>query len=142
MILKIILRDNKVDDWIKQEHFKVSSILMILKKNLGYKNQDEIIRKTGLDSSFLRIKLCWRNDTEYSELTKILNGIVKYSIENSIENPAERYYRRGRNLLNFVAENGSLVFTPYYEAIDGEGEKSLMFWTLEKTIERWIKEKF
>ena len=136
--LKILLRDDKVDDWIKQEHIKVSSILMILKKNLGYKNQDEIIRKTGLDSSFLRIKLCWRNDTEYSELTQILNGIVKFSIET----PAKRYYYRGRNLLDYVAENGSLVFTPYYKAIDGEGEKSLMFWTLEKTIERWIKEKF
>ena len=136
--LKIILRDDKVDDWIKQEHVKVSSILMILKKNLGYKNQDEIIRKTGLDSFFLRIKLCWRNDTEYSELTQILNGIVKFSIET----PAKRYHYRGRNLLDCVVENGTLVFIPYYRAIDGEGEKSLMFWTLEKTIERWIKEKF
>ena len=137
--LKILLRDDKVDDWIKQEHVKVSSILMILKKNLGYKNQAEIIRKTGLDSSFLRIKLCWRNDQDYSELTQILNGIVKFSIET----PSKRYYyNRGRNLLDYVAENGSLIFIPYYRALDGEGQKSLMFWTLEKTIERWIKEKF
>ena len=136
--LKILLRDDKVDDWIKQEHVKVSSILMILKKNLGYKNHDEIIKKTGLGSSFLRIKLCWRTDTDYSELCRVLNGIVRFSIETS----AKRYYYRGRNLLDYVAGNGVLIFTPYYKAIDGEGEKSLMFWTLEKTIERWIKEKF
>ena len=137
--LKILLRDDKVDNWIKQEHVKVSSILMILKKNLGYKNQDEIIRKTGLDSSFLRIKLCWRTDQDYSELCQILNGIVQFSIETPSE---RRYYYRGRNILDYVAKNGSLVFTPYYKAIDGESEKSLMFWTLEKTIERCIKEKF
>jgi hypothetical protein len=136
--LKIILRDDKVNDWIKQEQVKVSSILIILKKNLGYKNQDEIITKTGLDPSFLRIKLCWRNDTEYSELTRILNGIVKFSIET----PAKRYYYRGRNLLDYVAENGSLVFIPYYRTINEDGPKSLMFWTIEKSIERWIKEKF
>lgn len=135
--LKILLRDDKVDDWIKQEHVKVSSILMILKKNLSYKNQDEIIRKTGLDSSFLRIKLCWRTDTDYSELTQILNGIIDYMATGK-----RAYFYRGRCLLDYVAENGSLVFIPYYRAIDGEGEKSLMFWTIEKTIERWIKEKF
>lgn len=132
--LKILLRD----DWIKQEHVKVSSILMILKKNLGYKNLEEIIDKTGLDSSFLRIKLCWRTDTDYSELCQILNGIVRYSVET----PSKRYYYRGRNLLDYVAENGSLVFISYYRAFEEDGQKSLMFWTLEKTIERWIKEKF
>jgi hypothetical protein len=74
--LKILLRNDKVDDWIKQEQIKVSSILMILKKNLGYKNQAEIIRKTNLDSSFLRIKLCWKTDQEYTDLLCVLNGIV------------------------------------------------------------------
>ena len=135
--LKILLRDDKVERWIEREHIKVSSILMILKKNLGYKNQTEIITKTDLDPSFLRIKLCWRTDQDYSELCQILNGIVRFSIES----PKKRYYY-GRCLLDYVAENGALIFTPYYKAIDGESEKSLMFWTLEKTIERWIKEKF
>ena len=135
--LKILLRDDKVERWIEREHIKVSSILMILKKNLGYKNQTEIITKTDLDPSFLRIKLCWRTDQDYSELCQILNGIVRFSIES----PKKRYYY-GRCLLDYVAENGALIFTPYYKAIDGEGQKSLMFWTLEKTIERWIKEKF
>ena len=111
--LKLFLRDDKVDNWIKQEHVKVSSILMILKKNLGYKNQDEIITKTGLNSSFLRIKLCWRTDIEYSELTKILNGIVKFYIET----PSKRYYYQGRILLECVSENGILIFVPYYRTL-------------------------
>ena len=136
--LKLFLRDDKVDNWIKQEHVKVSSILMILKKNLGYKNQDEIITKTGLNSSFLRIKLCWRTDIEYSELTKILNGIVKFYIET----PSKRYYYQGRILLECVSENGILIFVPYYRTLEEGGTKSLIYWTLEKTIDRWIKEKF
>lgn len=136
--LKILLRDDKVDDWIKNEGIKTSSILMILKKNFGYKNQDEIIDKTGLDSSFLRIKLCWRDDTEYSELTQILNEIVRFSTGA----PTKRYHYRGRILLDYVAENGTLVFTSYYRALEEGCQKPLMYWTLEKTIERWIKEKF
>ena len=138
--LKILLRDDKVEKWMESEKVKISSILIILKKNLGYKNQEEIIRKTGLDSSFLRIKLCWRTDSEYFELCQTLNGIVEYFTET----PSSKryYYYRGRTLLDYVAKNGTLAFTPYYKIFEGEGTKSLLFWTLEKTIERWIKEKF
>lgn len=136
--LKILLRDDKVDDWIENEGVKTSSILMILKKNLGYKNQNDIILKTGLDSSFLRVKLCWRTDQDYSKICQILNGIVGYFLSTVIRPPD---YYGGRNLLDYVAENGSLIFIPYYRALE-DGEKSLMYWTLEKTIERWIKEKF
>ena len=137
MYLKIILRNDKVEEWIEREHIKVSSILMILKKNLGYKNQEEIIRKTGLDSSFLRIKLCWRGDPDYSEITKILNGIVGY-----MSSGKRAYYYRGRCLLDYVESGGKLVFVPYYRAFEEDGQKTLIFWTLEKIIERWIKEKF
>ena len=139
--LKILLRDDKVDDWIKQEHIKVSSILMILKKNLGYKNQEEIIRKTNLDSSFLRIKLCWKTDQEYTDLLCVLNGIVEYFISTSTQS-SKRFYFRGRTVLDFIDKNGILTYIPYYKTIEEDGPKSLMFWTLEKTIERWIKEKF
>lgn len=135
--LKILLSDDKVERWIEREHIKVSSILMILKKNLGYKNQTEIITKTDLDPSFLRIKLCWRNDQDYSELCQILNGIVRFLTESP-----KRRYLSGRYLLDYVAENGILTFISYYKTLEEDGQKSLMYWTLEKTIERWIKEKF
>ena len=137
--MKILLRDDKVEDWIEQEHIKVSSILRILKKNLGYKNQVDIITKTGLDPSFLRIKLCWRTDQEYSEICQVLNGIISYCLATLRKRP---YYYHGRVLLEYIENGGgNLEFTPYYKAED-EGKKSLLFWTLEKTIERWIKEKF
>lgn len=136
--LKILLGDNKVDRWIEREKFNVSSILMILKKNLGYKNQGEIIRKTNLDPSFLKIKLCWKTDTEYSEITKILNDLIEYYTSGE-----SRYFRyRGRVVLEVVAKGGKLEFVPYYKMLEGDGEKSLMYWTIEKSIERWIKEKF
>ena len=136
--LKLFLEDSKVKSWIEAEHIKVSSILMILKKNLGYKNRVDIITKTGLDPSFLRTKLCWRTDQEYSEMCQVLNGIVGYFLSTVIRPPG---YFGGRDLLDFVEKNGKLEFVPYYRALEG-GEKSLIYWTLEKTIERWIKEKF
>jgi hypothetical protein len=136
--LKLFLRDAEVKSWIEAEDIKVSSILMILKKNLGYKNQSEIIRKVGLDSSFLKIKLCWRNDAEYSKICQTLNGIVSYYLATS----KKLYYYGGRDLLDYIEENGKLEFVPYYKTLEDEGTKSLMFWTIEKTIERWIKEKF
>ena len=135
--LKLFLRDTEVKSWIEAEDIKVSSILMILKKSLNYKNQTEIIRKTNLDSSFLRIKLCWKTDQEYTDLLCVLNGIVGYF--NST--PTQSYFR-GRTLLDFIDENGYLTYTPYYKTLEEDGPKSLQFWTLEKTIERWIKEKF
>jgi hypothetical protein len=48
----------------------------------------------------------------------------------------------GRTLLDFIDENGYLTYIPYYKTLEEDGPKSLRFWTLEKTIERWIKEKF
>ena len=138
--LKLFLRDVEVKSWIETEDIKVSSILMILKKSLGYKNQTEIIRKTNLDSSFLRIKLCWKTDQEYTDLLCVLNGIVGYF--NSTSTQGKRYFYRGRTLLDFIDENGCLTYIPYYKTLEEDGPKSLQFWTLEKTIERWIKEKF
>jgi hypothetical protein len=140
MYLKLFLRDAEVKSWIEAEDIKVSSILMILKKSLGYKNQTEIIRKTNLDSSFLRIKLCWKTDQEYTDLLCVLNGIVGYFISTSTQ--GKRYYYRGRTLLDFMEENGYLTFIPYYKTLEEDGPKSLQFWTIEKTIERWIKERF
>ena len=134
--LKLFLRDAEVKSWIEAEDIKVSSILMILKKSLGYKNQTEIIRKTNLDSSFLRIKLCWKTDQEYTDLLCVLNGIVGYFTSTSTQ------YYNGRTLLDFIDENGYLTYIPYYKTLEEDGPKSLQFWTLEKTIERWIKEKF
>ena len=136
--LKLFLRDAEVKSWIEAEDIKVSSILMILKKSLGYKNQTEIIRKTNLDSSFLRVKLCWKTDQEYTDLLCVLNGIVGYFVST----PTQSLYYRGRTLLDFIDKNGSLTYIPYYKTIEENGSKSLQFWTLEKTIERWIKEKF
>jgi hypothetical protein len=140
--LKLFLRDAEVKSWIEAEDIKVSSILMILKKSLGYKNQTEIIRKTDLDSSFLRIKLCWRTDQEYTDLLYVLNGIVGYFISTSTSTQGNHNFYRGRTLLDFIDENGRLTFIPYYKTLEEDGPKSLMYWTLEKTIERWIKEKF
>ena len=140
MYLKLFLRDEEVKSWIEAEDIKVSSILMILKKSLSYKNQTEIIRKTNLDSSFLRIKLCWKTDQEYTDLLCVLNGIVGYFISTSAL--GKRYFYRGRTLLDFIDENGYLTYIPYYKTIEEDGPKSLQFWTIEKTIERWIKEKF
>ena len=134
--LKLFLKDAEVKSWIKAEDIKVSSILMILKKSLGYKNQTEIIRKTNLNSSFLRIKLCWKTDQEYTDLLCVLNGIVGYYTSTST-----RYYN-GRTLLDFINENGCLTYIPYYKTLEENGPKSLQFWTIEKTIYRWIKEKF
>ena len=113
---------------------------MILKKSLGYKNQTEIIRKTNLDSSFLRIKLCWKTDQEYTDLLCVLNGIVGYFISTSTQ--GKRFYYKGRTLLDFIDKNGYLTYIHYYKTLEEDGSKSLQFWTLEKTIERWIKEKF
>jgi hypothetical protein len=138
--LKLFLKDSEVKSWIETEGIKVSSILMILKKSLGYKNQTEVIVKTNLDSSFLRIKLCWKTDQEYTDLLCVLNGIVGYFISTSTQ--GKRYYYRGRTLLDFMEENGYLTFIPYYKTLEEDGPKSLQFWTIEKTIERWIKEKF
>jgi len=134
--LKLFLRDAEVKSWIEAEDIKVSSILMILKKSLGYKSQTEIIRKTNLNSSFLRIKLCWKTDQEYTDLLCILNGIVEYYTSTFT-----RYYN-GRTLLDFINENGRLTYISYYETLEENGPKSLQFWTIEKTIYRWIKEKF
>jgi len=139
--LKLFLKDAEVKSWIEAEDIKVSSILMILKKSLGYKNQTEIIRKTNLDSSFLRIKLCWKTDQEYTELLCVLNGIVEYFISTSAQ--GKRFYFRGRTLLEFINENRrNLTPILYYKTLEEDGPKSLQFWTIEKTIERWIKEKF
>ena len=135
--LKLFLKDAEVKSWIKAEDIKVSSILMILKKSLGYKNQTEIIRKTNLDSSFLRIKLCWKTDQEYTDLLCVLNGIVGYFVSQG-----KRYFFSGRTLLDFIDKNGVLTYIPYYKTLEEDGPKSLQFWTIEKTIERWIKEKF
>lgn len=136
--LKLFLRDAEVKSWIEAEDIKVSSILMILKRNLGYKNREEIISKTNLDEGFLRIKLCWRTDQEYSDIVCTLNGLVRYYIEAP---KRERYYW-GRTLLDFVEDHGSLTYIPYYKILEENGPKSLQFWTIEKTIERWIKGKF
>jgi len=138
--LKLFLKDAEVKSWIEAEDIKVSSILMILKKSLGYKNQIEIIRKTNLDPSFLRIKLCWKTDQEYTDLLCVLNGIVEYFI--SISTKGKRFYCNGRALLDFIGENGGLIYTPYYSILEENGPKSLQFWTIEKTLYRWIKEKF
>ena len=132
--LKLFLRDAEVKSWIETENIKVSSILMILKKSLGYKNQTEIIRKTNLDSSFLRIKLCWKTETEYQELLCILNGIAKIYTDTK-----PGLYYKGTRVLDFVEKFGSLRYIPYYQ---WEEEKTLMWFTVEKTIERWIKGKF
>ena len=134
--LKLFLKDSELKSWIEAEDIKVSSILMILKKSLGYKNQIEIIRKTNLDPSFLRIKLCWKTDQEYTDLLCVLNGIVGYFTSTSTQ------YYNGRTLLDFINENGYLTYISYYKIIEEDAPKSLQFWTLEKTIERWIKEKF
>ena len=138
--LKLFLRDAEVKSWIEAEDIKVSSILMILKKSLGYKNQTEIIRKTNLDSSFLRIKLCWKTDQEYTDLLCVLNGIVGYFTSTSTQ--GKRFYYRGRTLLDFINENGGLIYIPYYSILEENSPKSLRFWTIDKTIYRWIKEKF
>jgi len=138
--LRLFLKDAEVKSWIEAEDIKVSSILMILKKSLGYKNQIEIIRKTNLDPSFLRIKLCWKTDQEYTDLLCVLNGIVEYFI--SISTKGKRFYCKGRALLDFINENGCLIYTPYYSILEENGPKSLQFWTIEKTLYRWIKEKF
>ena len=135
--LKLFLKDSEVESWIKAEDIKVSSILMILKKSLGYKSQTEIIRKTNLNSSFLRIKLCWKTDQEYTDLLCVLNGIIKYFISTSTYT-----YFKGKTLLDFINKNGLLIYIPYYKTIEEDGPKSLQFWTIEKTIDRWIKEKF
>ena len=138
--LKLFLRDEEVKLWIEAENIKVSSILMILKKSLGYKNQTEIIRKTNLDSSFLRIKLCWRTDQEYIDLLCVLIGIVGYFTATSTQGKRSSF--RGRTLLDYIDKNGGLTFIPYFKSLEEDGQKSLMYWTIEKTIERWIKEKF
>jgi hypothetical protein len=138
--LKLFLRDEEVKSWIEAEDIKVSSILMILKKSLRCINQAEIIRKTNLDSSFLRIKLCWKTDQEYTDLLCVLNGIVGYFTSTSTQ--SKHFYYRGRTLLDFIEENGNLTYTPYYRTLEENGPKSLQFWTIEKTLDRWIREKF
>lgn len=137
--LKLFLKDEEVKSWIEAEDIKVSSILMILKKSLGYKNQTEVIRKTNLDSSFLRIKLCWKTDQEYTDLLCVLNGIVEYFTSNFTSTST---YFKGKTLLDFINENGYLTYISYYKILEENGPKSLQFWTIEKTIDRWIKEKF
>jgi hypothetical protein len=135
--LKLFLSDAEVESWIEDEDIKVSSILMILKKSLKYKNQTEVIKKTNLDPSFLRIKLCWKTDQEYTDLLCVLNGIIKYFISTSTYT-----HFKGKTLLDFINKNGLLIYIPYYKTIEEDGPKSLRFWTIEKTIYRWIKEKF
>ena len=75
MFIKIFLRNDKVKDWIKSENIKTSSILMILKKNLGYKNRGQILRNINycLSATFLNTKLCWRTDADYSDICCTLN---------------------------------------------------------------------
>ena len=137
--LKLFLGDSEVKSWLESEHIKESSILMILKKSLGYKNQEEVIKKTNLDPSFLRIKLYWRTDQEYSEILYVLNGFIDYFASQGRSD-----YYRGRTLLDYVVENGIFAYISYWELLKLEYRdlKPLMFWTIEKTIERWIKEKF
>ena len=137
--LKLFLGDLEIKSWIESENIKESSILMILKKRKKKKNQEEVIKKTNLDYSFLRIKLCWRTDQEYSEILYVLNGFIDYFAAQGRSD-----YYRGRTLLDYVEENGILAYISYWKLLKLEyrGLKPLMFWTIEKTIERWIKEKF
>jgi hypothetical protein len=132
--LKFFIKDNEVESWKKSEGYTISSILMILKRAQGYKNGKEITKKTHLDPSFLRIKLCWKSETEYQELLCILNGIAKIYTDTK---PV--LYYKGTCVLDFVEKFGSLRYIPYYQ---WEEEKTLMWFTVEKTIERWIKGKF
>ena len=134
--LKILLSNEKEKSWLESEGMKCSSILMILKKNLGYKNQTEILKKTDLDPAFLKIKLFWKTDQEFSEITQLLNGLVNILPHNS----RVTYYTRGRYLLGYKEKGGKLEYVPYFKT--QEGERSLQYFTLERTIERWIKEKF
>jgi len=139
MFIKIFLRDDKVKDWIKSENIKTSSILMILKKNLGYKNRGQILRNINycLSATFLNTKLCWRTDAEYSDICCTLNGLIRYC---SSLNKHQYYF--GKSLLDYVENRGVLKFIPYYRTLDGDEESPLIYWTLEKSMERWIKEKF
>jgi hypothetical protein len=137
--LRIILRDDKVKDWIEKEHIKTSTVLTILKKNLGYKNRAQIIKNIScFSSTFINTRLCWRTDAEYSDICCTLNGLVKCC---SLLDGRQYYY--GKRLLEYVEKNGVLTYVPYYRTFEAEErQRPLLYWTLEKTIERWIKEKF
>ena len=130
--LKFFVKDDEIESWSKSEGYTISSILMILKNAHGYKNGTEITEKTNLDPTFLRIKLCWKSETEYKELLCILNGVVKIYTDQNL-------YYRGTCVLDFINKFETLEYVPYYL---WEKEKTLRYFTLEKTIKRWIKEKF
>lgn len=125
--IKFVLGEDSVKGWLKSEGYKTGTIQIILKGNLGCKNLGDIVRRTKLDTSFLRTKLCWKTDQEYSDICSLLNDVVA----------AERTcYWRGRGLLDYSVQGGKLCF-------DYSGDRTtLRFWTIEKTIVRWIKEKF
>ncbi len=131
-IIKIYFDNDELKSWMKREGYTAKSILRIVEKNLGFTCEREIIEKTKLDSSFLRIPLCWKTESEYNTISCILNGVV----ERYITPP--KPYIRGKNILDYNLSGGNFCHVSFF---DNEGT-TLRYYTIERTIKRWIKEKF
>lgn len=134
--IKFIIRDGELESWIDSNNIKVNSILNIMKEHLGFKTQKDILNKTGLPYSFTQTKLCWKTDQEFADILNILGGVV------SAFDRVKYWYCTGKILLHYINIGGELDFHPYYQCINEGEKKSLIYYTLEKTIERWIREKF
>ena len=133
MYIKLFVIDSKIKDWLDREGYKVSTILMIIKKNLHIKNGQTIITNYYVERSFINTKLCWKTEDDYNQIVRRINDILTYS---TIDN-------RYRNHLCYIEKSGSLVYLPYYTMKTGETEeRSLEYYTIDKTVDRWILEKF
>lgn len=131
-MIKIYFDNDELKSWIKREGYTSKSILRIMEKNLEFTCEKEIIEKTKLDSSFLRIPLCWKTEYEYNAISCILNGIVERYTTPPIP------YIRGKNILDYTLCRGNFCHVSFF---DDEGT-TLRYYTIERTIKRWIKEKF
>ena len=116
-------------DWLEREGYKVSTISEIIKNNFGYSSREEIIKKFRVQSGFLNVRLCWKSDHEQTDIVVRVGEIIKAF------SSLHYHYRGSSNLLNYIVKNGNLMYS-------NEEELTLDWFTIEKTIKRWIKEKF
>jgi hypothetical protein len=116
---------------MNEEGYQESSILMILKKELHFKNSREIMNKYEVLEGFLREKVCWKSEEEYKQILWILSSLLT----RVKEIPS---WRRNKNMCQLRGD----TLNWGYNWGDGGIEKTLSYFQIDTIIRRWVLEKF
>ena len=129
--LQFYISGDKVQRFMNEEGYQESSILMILKRELHFKNSREITNKYGVLEGFLREKVCWRNEEEYKQILWILSSLLT----RVKEIPS---WQRNKNMCQLRGD----TLRWGYNWGDGGIEKTLSYFQIDTIIKRWVLEKF